>query len=146
MTPTESVTVPPATKPSLPWSQIAWFGVLLLVCYAPVLLRMGNDWMIDEDMGHGFFVPAVSLYLVWIRREELAARTYEPFLPGLALVLLGGFQLFAATLGVELFLARTAFIVSLAGAVLTLGGVKLVRDLAFPLFLLVFMVPLPSII
>lgn len=130
----------------VPWTHMAWFGILLAACYAPVLMSLGNDWIINEDMGHGFFVPAVALYVAWLKKDQILAATYEPFLPGLAVVLLGGLQLMAATLGVELFLARTAFIVSLCGIVLTMGGWKLIRDLAFPLFLLVFMVPLPAII
>jgi len=130
----------------IPWTRIAWFGILLLACYGPVLHRLAGDWIIDEDMGHGFFVPAVALYLVWLKRAELLSAHYKPYLPGLIVVLLGALQLMAATLGVELFLARTAFIVSLAGVVMTLGGFRLVRDLAFPLFLLVFMIPLPAII
>jgi exosortase len=145
MNPTESVLARPGAR-SLPWVHIAWFGVLLLICYGPVLLRLGNDWIIDEDMGHGFFVPAIALYLVWLKHDDLLAASYKPFLPGIILVVLGALQLMAATLGVELFLARTASIVSLTGVVLTLGGFRLVRDLAFPLFLLVFMIPLPAII
>jgi exosortase len=145
MNPTETALPRPVARP-FPWVHIAWFGVLLLVCYGPVLLRLGNDWIIDEDMGHGFFVPAVALYLVWLKRDDLLAANYQPFLPGLILVVLGALQLMAATLGVELFLARSAFIVSLTGIALTLGGFRLVRDLAFPLFLLVFMIPLPAII
>jgi exosortase len=49
-------------------------------------------------------------------------------------------------LGAELFLARTAFIISLAGIVLLLGGLRRLRILSFPLFLLCFMVPIPAII
>ncbi|RPJ39456.1 MAG: hypothetical protein EHM21_15675, partial [Chloroflexi bacterium] len=41
---------------------------------------------------------------------------------GLLVVAYGAFQLAVATLGAELFLARTAFVISLIGVVLTLGG------------------------
>jgi exosortase len=51
-----------------------------------------------------------------------------------------------ATLGVELFLARTALVFAIIGCVLFLGGVDILRILAFPLLLLFFMIPLPSII
>ena len=44
------------------------------------------------------------------------------------------------------FIARTAFLVSLVGAVLFLGGTRTLKILAFPLFLLVFMFPIPAII
>lgn len=145
MSPTDAALPRPNAHP-IPWARIVWFGLLLLACYGPVLKRLANDWIIDEDMGHGFFVPAVVLYLVWLKRDELMSAEYKSYLPGLIVVLMGALQLLAATLGVELFLARTAFIVSLAGVVMTLGGFRLVRDLAFPLFLLVFMIPLPAII
>jgi exosortase len=55
-------------------------------------------------------------------------------------------QLQAATLGAELFLARTAFLISLVGVIVTLGGARLLRPLGFPLFLLLFMIPIPAII
>ncbi len=145
MNPSDSALSRPDLK-SLPWAPILWFGALLLVCYGPVLASLGNDWIIDEDMGHGFFVPAVALYIVWLRRGELLAGDYKPFIPGLIVAVAGALQLMAATLGAELFMARTAFIISLAGIVLTLGGFRLVKDLGFPLFLLVFMIPLPAII
>jgi exosortase len=65
---------------------------------------------------------------------------------GLILVAGGALQLIVATLGVELFLARTAFIITLIGVVWTLAGTRILRKLAFPLFLLFFMVPIPAII
>jgi exosortase len=47
---------------------------------------------------------------------------------------------------VELFLSRSALIMTLAGVVWTLGGTQWLKRLAFPLFLLCFMVPLPALI
>jgi len=51
-----------------------------------------------------------------------------------------------ATLGAELFLARTAIVLSIIGAVWFLGGTQRLKILGFPLFLLFFMVPIPAII
>jgi exosortase len=125
---------------------IAWFGLLLIACYGPVLLRLAGQWAHDEDMGHGFFVPVVAAYIVWKRRDELLEVKASPNWWGLALIAWGAAQLYLATLGAELFLARTAFIVSLTGAVLLLGGTPVLRILAFPIFLLFFMVPIPAIV
>jgi len=50
------------------------------------------------------------------------------------------------TLGAQIFIARVAFLISLAGAVYFLGGKPLMRIVAFPLFLLVFMIPIPALI
>ena len=130
----------------LPWVAWIWFAVLLLASYAPVLWRLVRQWDSDPDMGHGFFVPLVVGFIVWQKREELRSLRPEPSWWGLALVLYGGFQLCIATLGAELFLARTAFVISVIGVVLLLGGKAWIRSLAFPLFLLFFMIPIPTVV
>jgi exosortase len=133
-------------KPQLPWIEIAWFGVLAIVCYAPVLRGLVRQWDVDPDMSHGFFVPLVSGFIVWQYRQELMALKPKPNWMGLVVVIYGGAQLVVATLGVELFLARTAFVITLIGMVWLLGGTVMLRKLAFPLFLLFFMVPIPAVI
>ena len=134
------------SKNKLPWAGIAWFGVLLVACYAPVLRALVRQWNNDPDMGHGFFVPLIALYIVWQHREELAAIAPEPNWWGLVVVALGGLQLVLGTLGAELFTTRMSFVVTLIGVVWTLGGNVMLRKLAFPLFLLFFMVPIPAVI
>ena len=128
------------------WLSVLWFGVLLAVCYAPVIQRLVRQWFADPDMGHGFFVPAVAGYIVWLKRHEFLSLAPSPNWWGLAIVVLGAVQLYVATLGAELFLARTALILSLIGIILLLGGSGHLRILAFPLFLLCFMIPIPAII
>jgi exosortase len=131
---------------TLSWFAAGWFAALLLVSYAPILLRLARQWYDDQDMGHGFFVPLIAGYIAWLKRDELLSEAPSPSWWGLAVVLYGAFQLFIATLGAELFLARTAFIISLVGVVLWMGGTRYLRVLAFPLFLLCFMVPIPAVI
>lgn len=143
--------VTPAEEPlaaphRFPWLLTAWIGLLLLACFYPVLGRMVRDWYVDDDMGHGFFVPAVSAWMIWQKRQELLAHRYQPSLSGLAIVALGGVFLVLGTYAVEHTVLRGSFLVSLWGAVVTLGGWRLLRDLAFPLSLLVFMIPLPAVI
>ena len=130
----------------LPWTAIAWFGMLLIACYFPVLRRMVGQWNNDPDMGHGFFVPLIAAFIVWQRREELAAIQPEPNWWGLLVVAWGGLQLMLATLGAELFTGRLSFVVTLIGVVWTLGGTVMLKKLAFPLFLLFFMLPIPAVI
>jgi exosortase len=130
----------------LPWMTIGWFGLLLAVCYAPVLARLIKQWQTDEDMGHGFFVPILAGYIAWQKRDQLIALIPQPSWWGLGLVVYAGIQLAIATLGAELFLQRTAFVVAVIGCVWFLGGKPFLKALSFPLFLLFFMVPLPAII
>lgn len=133
-------------KTRLPWERLVWFGALLVAGYAPVLLALVRQWDSDPDMGHGFFVPAIAGYIIWQKREELLATPSSPNWLGLGIVLCAGLQLILATLGVELFLARTSFVVSIIGCVLYLSGFPVLRKLAFPILLLFFMVPIPSVI
>lgn len=128
------------------WVTIGWVSTLLAVCYAPVLVKLVNQWSFDPDMGHGFFVPVIAAGIVWHKRGLIAGKLPKPNWWGLAIMVWAGFQLYLATLGAELFLARTSFVISIIGAVLLLGGTEYVRIFAFPLFLLFFMVPIPAVI
>ena len=141
----ESGTAAPADA-RLSWTQMLWFGALLIACYAPILHRLVINWANDEDMGHGFFVPFVAAYIIWQRREALAALKPEPSYWGLLLIVWGAVQMMLGTLGAELFLARTSFLISLVGAIWFLLGTRILRMLAFPLALLVFMIPIPAIV
>jgi exosortase len=133
-------------KPALPWLYIAWFGVLLLLCYAPVLRALVRQWNSDADMSHGFFVPVIAGYIVWLRRDELAALQPETNWWALLVMAYGAFQLMLGALAVELFLTRTSLLITLIGVVWLLGGTRILRMLAFPLALCFLMVPIPSVI
>lgn len=134
------------SEAQLPWKQIVWFGGLLIACYAPVLYYLVRQWATDEDMGHGFFAPAIAAYIIWQNRAELSRMTPQPNHWGLLIILWGTAQLMLGTLGAEIFLARTSFLITLVGIILYLCGWKVLKALAFPLCLLLFMFPLPAII
>lgn len=135
-----------AADARLPWKNVAWFGALLVLCYAPVLYHLGQQFYENEDMGHGFFVPLVSAFIVWKRRDALAAVKPQTNYWGLAVVVWGSLQFMLGTLAANIFLARTAFLISLTGAVWFLCGTRILKLLAFPLLLLWFMIPIPAII
>jgi exosortase len=148
MTPTLTESqIAPGRKPvSFSWATIAWVSILLGICYAPILAALVRQWDGDPDMGHGFFVPVIAGFIAWKKRGLIAEIPAAPNWWGLAIMLWAGFQLYIATLGAELFLTRTSFVISIIGAVLLLGGTAYLRVFFFPLFLLFFMVPIPAII
>jgi exosortase len=133
-------------KPQLPWVKLAWFGALIFACYLPILRALVAQWSTDEDMSHGFFVPVVVGFIIWRNRGELMATKAQPSPWGLLLVGWGALQMILGVLGTELFTSRTAFVITLIGAVWTLGGKPFLKKLAFPLFLLFLMVPIPAVI
>lgn len=136
----------PSAPRRVDWGPVAWFGGLLLLCYAPVLYRLGVQWATDEDMGHGFFVPVIAAFIAWQRRDQLLACERRPSNWGLVLIVWAALQELAATLGAELFTARLSFVIALTGIVLYVGGRRWLRILAFPLSLLLFMIPIPQIL
>ena len=139
---------PPVVQASaeIPWAALAWFTMLLVAVFFPILRALVDQWMTDEDVSHGFFVPFVALYIVWQRRDKILALEYKPAWWGLAVMAWGALQAYLGTLAAELFLQRTSFLISLVGLLLVVGGVALVRQLIFPLLLLPFMIPIPSVI
>jgi len=116
-------------------------AVALVACYARTLRGMFEQWSTDEDMSHGFVVPIVVLWIVWRERARWRALPAESNWSGLAVLAAGAAMQFVAELGAGLFTGSVAFLVSVAGAVLSLGGFAWLRALALPLLLTFFMLP-----
>lgn len=121
-------------------------AIVLLICYAPTLQGMMQQWWLDEDMGHGFAVPFVAAWVVWRERRRWLTLPSQTSLWGFALLATGAAIHAAGVLGVGLFVSAVGFLVSIAGVVLCLGGFGLLRVWAFPLLLLVFMLPKLAIV
>src|SRR5579871_5519959 len=115
--------ITPSTRLNgLPWTAVLWFAGLLAICYGPVLSFLAKQWSESEDMGHGFFVPIVAAFIVWQRRAVLASLKPVPNYWGMAVVFVGALFMVIGTLGAQIFIARVAFLVSLTGVLLFLGG------------------------
>jgi exosortase len=129
-----------------PWGIPACFAVLIIAGNFSILRRLVMQWLNDGDMGHGLFVPIVAAYIVWGRRETLAALRLQPSWWGVTAILWGLGQVYLGTLGADLFLQRTSVLITLFGLLLAAGGAPLIRALAFPLLLLLFMIPFPGVV
>jgi exosortase len=136
-----AVSEPAPTK--FPLVQMAWFFGLLAILFLPVLASMVKEWATIEEMGHGFFVPLVAGYIVWNDRRRILAQPVKPFRPAAVLIVWGFFQMVLGFLGADFFTARTAFLIALVGVIWTLAGTAVLRALAFPLFILLFMIRIP---
>ena len=118
----------------------------LVVCYAPTLRGMFDQWSNDEDMSHGFVVPVVVLWIVWRERGRWQALPAKPSWWGLAVLAAGAGLRIISAFGGGLFAGSVAFLVSVAGAVLYLGGFVYLRAWAFPFLLALFMLPKLAIV
>jgi exosortase len=143
----------PAIKKNL-WSlqnaHFAWgaalIGILILAVYYRVLAKLVTDWWEIPDFSHGFLVPIFAAYLVWVNRKTLRNTAIAPSWNGVALVVLGLVVLLLGVYGAELFLSRISLVILLAGLVLSFGGWELLKELRFPLLVLILAIPIPAII
>ena len=113
----------------------------------PVYWWAANTIWQDDDHAHGAIVLAVVVWLFWTLRHRLAAaeRRPAPVLGGL----LFGFGLLVYIVG-RMFdisiLEMAAQIPVIAGGLLLLKGGAALRVAWFPLFYLIFMIPLPGVL
>lgn len=129
-----------------PWFE--WKHLLVVAILAVLYRQSGREiyqiWvMADSYYSHGFLVPLLSLGIAWTRRNELrnaprdvSAAGFVWLVGGLFLMLLGDF------LGFRVF-AHVSIVPILAGLIMLLYGKTAARLLWFPLFFLLFMVPIP---
>ena len=106
------------------------------------------DERLGQRPGHGpRFLCAFDRGIHYLAAKGRAAgHDSAPQLVGLVLVAIGACQLIVATLGVELFLSRTALSSPWPVMVSTPGGTQILEEAGLPLFLLLFMVPIPAIL
>jgi exosortase len=118
---------------------------ILIGLYAPVFPVWLEDLWNDPNYSHVFIVPIISGFVIWQRRQVLAALPIQGSWRGVPLILAGVAALIAGDIGSESFLMRSSLIVIVAGLVLFHFGSPMLRALAFPLGFFLFMVPMPAI-
>lgn len=142
-----------AISPSEPQQRANWFQTLpavwvaglVAIGYGPTLTGIVGSWFdSNADMGHGIAVPFVAAYMVWTKQTVLSRLAPAPNMWGLLLVLWGTVQFTIASAADWIFATRISFVISLAGCVMCLWGLPVLRTLAYPLGLLFMMVAPPT--
>ncbi len=148
-TPTRPAPVVPTRQPLLPPGTD--LGVLVLLAlgfallYLPSYVELARSVWSTDEQGHGPIILAVSAWLFFNKRLEVAAVPVQPMprlggallFVGLASYALGRSQSF---LGLEV----ASQVVNLCALVLLFLSRRALRLLWFPLFFLVFMTPFPE--
>lgn len=119
----------------------------LLVMYVPTYVMLAKTVWATDEQGHGPIIMAVVAWLIWRRREQYSALV-DAGKPGLGLlfVVFGGLvYIVGRTQQLDTFEVASQIVV-FAGILLSLKGTRAVKLMAFPLFFMIFMVPLPSIL
>ncbi|HYV25009.1 MAG TPA: exosortase [Pyrinomonadaceae bacterium] len=115
--------------------------------YFTVLAKLGSDWWHDENYSHGLLIPFVIAFIMWQERSRFANVSAQPAAwLGAIGVAISTLMLWAGTAGAELFVQRFSLVLMLASVVVYFFGVRLMRFVAVPLFLLLLAIPIPQIV
>ena len=123
-------------------------SILALVASFAYLFRdvIGNlvkIWIEDGNYSHGFLVPIVVGYFIWLKKDELRSAPIAPFWPAVVLVVVSGLLLLAGQLAVHGFTQHFSLLLMVFSLTLLVFGIRWFKILAGPLLFLVFMFPLP---
>ncbi len=138
-----------APQPLLPPGIDLWVMLLLVlgfaVLYVPSYVELARSVWSTDEQGHGPIILAVSAWLFFNKRFEVAAVPVQP-MPGL-----GGVLLFLGLVSYALGRSQGVLGLEVGSQILILCAVVLLfmsrralRVLWFPLFFLVFMTPFPE--
>jgi len=119
------------------------FGTFILAYY-PVWKRLILTWYSSDEYSHGFFIVPLACFILWKKREILAEIPARPSLWGLTLVLFSLLIYLIAHFAEILTLTSFSMVMLFAGIIIYFYGFKMLKELSFPLFLLLFMIPIPA--
>jgi exosortase D (VPLPA-CTERM-specific) len=145
----ESIGAQPRSAPvwRLPWFVVVVAGIvaaLSLWLFWDGLRIMWANWLGSPEYSHAILIPPVAAFLVWQQKDRLERIPFEGSVWGVVLVLLGGALLVLGQLATIYTLVQYAYLVTLAGLVLSFTGLRAFRLIAMALLILVLMIPLPQ--
>jgi len=128
------------------WLPYAVIAALLIAIYYRIAGKLVYDWYTLPDYSHGFLVPLFAGYLIWDKRKTLSATPVRQSWSGISLIVFAIVLLILGVYGVELFTTRMSFIFLMGGLIWTFFGSRMLRELRFPLLVLILAIPIPAII
>lgn len=123
---------------------IALAGALLL--FGSAIGQLYTIWNAQPEYSYGILIPVLSAFLIWRERTQLRGLPFTGSWYGLLLIVAGLALRLIGQLSTMPAVVHYALLLVLYGLVLALTGPAVFRRLLMPLFILVFMVPLPPVL
>jgi len=128
------------------WVKFTIYGLLLLGIYYSTFTRLiTGDWE-REAYSYCWLIPPVVLFLIWLKRDELASQPSKPSWAGLIPVGVGIVFFWLGELSGEFFTLYISFWLVLVGICLLHLGRQKFKIIGFALFFILTMFPVPNII
>lgn len=124
------------------WSMVGILIAAFIFSYYDAISALIKVWFSRDDYSHGFLIPFIAIYFVWVEREKLKTIPIKPHIwGGLILILVANLMFLLGSLGGIVVLQETAILIIIFGFVLMFLGVNYIISLIFPLSYLIFMIP-----
>ena len=122
------------------------FALLLtfFICYWQTLVGLFHIWCSDGDYSYAFLIPFISGYIIWERRKEITATPISTSWVGGCFFFLFLIISVYGILGSSPSAVRPAIPLIILSITLFCFGKEVFKALGFPLSLLIFMIPLPT--
>ena len=121
---------------------LALIVIVVATLFSSSLARLAYAVMNREGSSHGIFVPFLSAFFIWIKRDSLINTEMKYDLLGIPVMLAG---LLFPIFGIGPYnLQLLAFIIFLSGSVIFLLGWKFFKEISFPLLFLITLIPIPD--
>jgi exosortase D (VPLPA-CTERM-specific) len=128
------------------WIKFTLYGLLLLGMYYSTLTRLvAHDWK-NEAFTYCWLIPPVVFFLIWLKRDKLAAVPSKPSWAGLAPISVGIIFFWLGELGGEYYTLYISSWLMLVGLCFLHLGWKKLKTIGFALFFILTMFPTPSFI
>ena len=144
-------TVPGKSLNNMLWKEPIWlWGILLVVStlmwliFSEGLVYLEKQWSDKEEYSHSYMLPMVVLFMIWQKKNILSEIKFTGSYTGVLVVALGLFIFLVGELSTLYILIQYAFLVVVFGLFLTFMGWRGYWQVAIPLLILFFMIPLPN--
>ena len=115
----------------------------IIYAYAKVLSDLMGKWKNEDLYSYGFIIPAISIYLIWLKRNDIRKIRLKPdVLIGYGIILIGLSTLVLGYIGSIVVIQELSIIFTITGFILLLFGKQVFSVIWFPIFYLIFMIPI----
>jgi len=126
------------------WLMFGAAIILLLIIFYDGIEEMVGIWSRKEEYGYGFLIPVISAFFIWQKKNELERIEYKGSWTGIFVITVGIIGLILGELSTLFIIVQYSFLLTLYGVIFAMTGYRVMRLIWVPLFLLVFMIPLPQ--
>jgi exosortase len=132
----------PGLKAGVVWV-VAVIAALAAAVYGRTFVILWGTWLSNPNYSHGYLIPPVAAFLLWLERKQFAASVGRGTPWGLFLV---AFALLGHVVSIRAGVFMTqgySFVLLLYGIALLFFGGRATRTVWFGIGYLVFMLPMP---